>query len=157
VPWMAVTTLAVTSAVLAAVIFATGQWLLLVSVGATLEAGIYALASVSLLILRKREDRDRPFRLVFGKPLAVIGAVLFTVFALATGFADPANSRHFSLAPIGVIAVLAALSAAYVRFGVPRLRAAHAARQAAAARPKRRPPRPSAEAPVDPTAGSSEP
>ena len=157
VPWMAVATLAVTSAVLAAVIFATGQWLLLVSVGATLEAGIYALASVSLLILRKREERDRPFRLIFGKPLAVIGAVLFTIFALATGFADPANSRHFSLAPIGVIAVLAALSATYVRFGVPRLRAAHAARQAAAARPKRRPPRPSAETPVDPTAGSSEP
>ena len=43
VPWLAVTTLAGVSAVVAAVVFATGQWLLLVAVGAAIEAGIYAL------------------------------------------------------------------------------------------------------------------
>jgi len=38
VPWVAVTSLAVVSAVVAAVVFATGQWLLLVAVGAAIEA-----------------------------------------------------------------------------------------------------------------------
>ena len=55
VPWLAVTTLAVVSAVVAAVVFATGQWLLLVAVGATIEAGIYAIASLCLVVLRRRE------------------------------------------------------------------------------------------------------
>ena len=160
VPWMAVVTLAGVSAVLAAVIFATKQWLLLVAVGATLEAGIYALASVSLLILRRKETRERPFQLLFGKPLAVVGAVLFTVFALATGFADPTNTKHFSLAPIGVIAVLALISVLYVRLYVPRLHAQAAARAAASARPKRRPPRPStppSDDSGDPTVSPMEP
>ena len=164
VPWMAVVTLAGVSAVLAAVIFATKEWLLLVAVGATLEAGIYALASVSLLILRRRETRERPFQLIWGRPLAAFGTVIFTVFALATGLADPKNSKHFSLAPIGVIAVLGLLSFLYVRFYVPRLRAQAAARSAAQARPKRRPPRPAPadaarpqEVVGDPTASPMEP
>ena len=152
VPWMAVSTLAIVSAVLAAVIFATGQWLLLVAVGATLEAGIYALASLSMLILRRVETRDRPFRVIAGKPLATAGFVIFTLLALATGLADPKASGHFSLAPIGVIALLAGTSALYVRFGLPRVRAAHAARQATSS-PRRRPQRPapvtSDEAPSD--------
>ena len=125
----------------AAVVFATGQWLLLVAVGAAIEAGIYALAALCLLVLRRRETRERPFRLVAGRPLAVFGVVLFSVLFLATGFSDPKNARHFSVAPIGVIAVLAALSTGYVLLFVPRLRAAAAARQATA-RPRRRPPRP---------------
>ena len=91
----------------------------------------------------------------WGRPLAAFGTVIFTVFALATGLADPKNSKHFSLAPLGVIAVLALLSFLYVRFYVPRLRAQAAARTAAAARPKRRPPRPTASEPSSATDGSS--
>ena len=158
VPWVAVCTLATASALLAAVIFATGQWLLLVAVGATLEAGIYALASVSLLILRRKEHRDRPFRLVGGRGLAIAGTIIFSVFSLATGLADPANSSHFSPAPLLVIVVLAAISALYVNVGVPRVQAATAARRAAAARPSRRPQRPSAPAvESDPTVEPMEP
>jgi APA family basic amino acid/polyamine antiporter len=140
VPWLAVTTLAGVSAVVAAVVFATGQWLLLVAVGASIEAGIYALGSLSLLILRRRETRERPFRLVAGRPLAVIGVVLFSGLFLATGFSDPKNASHFSAAPIAVIAVLLALSTGYVLVFVPRLQAAAAGR-AAANRPRRRPQR----------------
>ena len=158
VPWVAVCTLATASALLAAVIFATGQWLLLVAVGATLEAGIYALASASLLILRRKEHRDRPFRLVGGRGLAIAGTIIFSVFSLATGLADPANSSHFSPAPLLVIVVLAAISALYVNVGVPRVQAATAARRAAAARPSRRPQRPSAPAvESDPTVEPMEP
>jgi len=142
VPWLAVTTLAGVSAVVAAVVFATGQWLLLVAVGAAIESAIYALGSLSLLVLRRRETRERPFRLVAGRPLAAFGVVLFTGLFLATGFSDPKDASHFSAAPIAVIAVLAALSTGYVLVFVPRLQAAAA--RAAANRPRRRPQRPAA-------------
>ena len=124
----------------AAVVFATGQWLLLVAVGAAIEAGIYALAALSLLILRRRETRERPFRLIAGRPLAAFGIVLFTVLFLATGFSDPNNPSRFSAAPFGIIVALGALSTGYVLLVVPRLRSAAAARSAAKA-PRRRPAR----------------
>jgi APA family basic amino acid/polyamine antiporter len=140
VPWLAVTTLAGVSAVVAAVVFATGEWLLLVAVGAAIEAGIYALGSLCLLILRSRETRERPFRLIAGRPLAAFGVVLFSILFLATGFSDPRNASRFSVAPIAVIAILGLISVAYVRIFVPRLQAAAAARTAAN-RPRRRPER----------------
>ena len=145
VPWLAVSTLAGVSALVAAVVFATGQWLLLVAVGAAIESGIYALGSLSLLILRRKETRERPFTLIAGRPLASFGVVLFTVLFLATAFSDPKNANRFSPAPFAVIAALAALSTGYVMVFVPRLQAAAAAR-AAANRPKRRPQRPAPEA-----------
>jgi len=138
VPWLAVTALAGLSAVVAALVFATGQWLLLVAVGAAIESAIYAIGSMCLLVLRRRETRDRPFRLVAGRPLATIGAVVFTVLFVATAFSDPRNPSHVSLAPVVVIVVLGALSTTYVLVFVPRLLAAAAARSAAN-RPRRRP------------------
>jgi amino acid transporter len=141
VPWLAVATLAGASAAVAALVFATGQWLLLVAVGAAIEAAIYAIGSLSLLILRRRETRERPFRLVAGRPLAAFGVVLFSVLFLATGLSDPKHASRFSLAPIAIIAALTALGTGYVLFVVPRLRAANAARAAASGRPRRRPQR----------------
>jgi APA family basic amino acid/polyamine antiporter len=140
VPWLAVTILTAASAVVAGLVFATGQWLLLVSVGAAIECGIYAIASVCLLRLRSRVTRPRPFRLVAGRPLAWVGVVAFSALFVATAFADPRNSRHFSAAPFTVIAVLAALSLTYVSLVLPRLKRA-AALRSAAARPRRRPAR----------------
>lgn len=141
VPWLAVATLAGTSAVVAALIFATGQWLLLVSVGAAIECAIYAVGAMCVLRLRTRVDRRRPFRLVAGRPLAAFGALIFSVLFVATAFADPKDPSRFSVAPFAVIAVLAALSSIYVLTVVPRLQRAMAERTAAA-RPRRRPPRP---------------
>jgi amino acid transporter len=145
VPWLAVSTLAGVSAVVAAIVFATGQWLLLVSVGAAIECAIYAIASLCVLRLRALVERQRPFTLVAGRPLAAFGVVLFSVLFVATAFADPKNARHFSAAPFAVIAVLAALSTTYVFTVVPRLQRAAAARSAAV-RPRRRPARPDANA-----------
>lgn len=141
VPWLPVVVLAAVSAVVAALVLATGEWLLLVAVGAAIEAGVYALASACLLILRRREARERPFRLVAGAPLAAFGAVVFTVLFVTTGLSDPKNASRFSPAPLLIIFMLAALSLAYVLLVVPRLRAAAAAR-AAARGPRRRPRRP---------------
>ena len=123
--------------------FATGEWLLLVAVGAAIEAAIYALGSLSLLILRRRESRERPFRLIAARPLATFGVVVFSILFLATGLSDPKQPSRFSLLPVGVIAVLAVISTGYVLIFVPRLQAAAAAR-AAANRPRRRPQRPAA-------------
>lgn len=146
VPWLSVVALAVVSGVLAALVFWTGQWLLLVAVGATLEAGVYAIASYCVLVLRRRETRERPFRLVAAAPLAGFGVVFFTVLALASGFADPRDPRGFSVAPIAVIVVLAGISTTYVLLVTPRLRAkAKAAAAARPATPRRRPQRPPAE------------
>ncbi len=141
VPWLAVTTLAAVSAVVAAAVFATGQWLLLVSVGAAIECAIYAIGSLCVWRLRALVDRRRPFTLAAGRPLAAFGVVLFSVLFLATAFADPKNASHFSAAPFLVIAVLAALSTTYVLTVVPRLQRAAAARSAAV-QPRRRPVRP---------------
>jgi amino acid transporter len=143
VPWMAVCVLAGASAVVAALVFATGQWLLLVAVGAAIESAVYAMASVCLLVLRRRDTRERPFRLLAARPLATFGAVLFTVMFLATGLSDPKHPSHVSVVPLGVILVLGAVSVGYVLLCVPRLQASAVAR-AATNRPKRRPPRPAA-------------
>jgi amino acid transporter len=140
VPWLAVTSLAVVSAVVAAVVFATGQWLLLVSVGAAIECAIYAIGSLCLLILRSRVERQRPFKLIAGRPLATFGVVLFTLLFVATAFADPKDSSRFSVAPFSVIAILGAISTAYVLLVVPKLQRVAAARTAAS-RPRRRPTR----------------
>jgi amino acid transporter len=140
VPWLAVTTLAGVSAAVAALVFATSEWLLLVAVGAAIESGTYALAALSLLILRRRETRERPFRLLAGQPLAAFGVVLFTVLFLATAFSDPKNATRFSPAPMAIIAVLAALSCGYTFVLAPRVQSA-AAQRAQAKRPRRRPQR----------------
>jgi amino acid transporter len=141
VPWVAVTSLTLVSAVVAAVVFATGQWLMLVSVGAAIECAIYAIGSLCVVRLRTRVAAERPFRMVWARPLASFGVVLFSALFLATAFADPKNSRHFSAAPFLVIAILASVSVTYVWVVVPRLQRAASARQVQN-RPTRRPSRP---------------
>ncbi len=141
VPWAAVLFLGLASGVVAAVVFATGQWLLLVAVGSVLEAGIYAAASWCVLVLRRREkDRVRTFKLVMFKPLAVFGMVVFAVLMLVGAFSDPKHPSHLSIAPAAVVVALLILSTGYVFGAVPRIKA-KAATRAAASRPRRRPQR----------------
>ena len=140
VPWLAVSTLAGVSALVAALVFATGQWLLLVAVGAAIESGIYALACACLLILRRRETRERPFRLRAGRPLAILGVVIFSVLFLATGLSDPKNASRFSPLPLLIILALGALSSGYVLLIMPRVQAA-AAKRSQTSGPRRRPQR----------------
>ena len=142
VPWLAVVTLAGGSAVIAALVFATHQWLLLVAVGATIEAAIYAVGSYCVLALRRRDTRERPFRLIAARPLATFGLVLFSLLALASGLSDPKDASKLSFAPLSVIVAVGVVSTGYVLLVMPSLQAKAAAR-AQAARPKRRPTRPS--------------
>ena len=151
VPWLAVVVLAVASAVVGALIFATGQWLLLVAVGAALEASVFAIASAALLRLRRTRSHPRSFRLVAAPVLAGGGTVLFAGLALASGFSDPAEPTQFSAAPAAVVLCLALVATAYVFFVVPRLHRAAATRRRAARasgeRVRRRPPRPATATP----------
>jgi amino acid transporter len=155
VPWVAVVTLGTTSAVVAAVVFATHQWLLLVAVGAAIEAGIYALASACLLRLRSRERRTRPFRLAGGRALAVVGIVVFGLLGLVSALSDPKNAHKLSVLPASVILVLLAVSSSYVTFVLPRIRQRAAARASAlaASRPRRRPAAATVPVSEDPQAG----
>jgi len=140
VPWLAVASLAGVSALVAALVFATGEWLLLVSVGAAIEAAIYALGALSLLILRRRETRERPFRLIAGRPLAALGVVVFSAMFLATALSDPKHPSRLSPLPLAIILTVTAASAGYMTLFAPRLQAAAAAR-ARVGKPKRRPQR----------------
>ena len=141
VPWAAVIALGVTSAVVAALVFATKQWLLLVAVGSVLEAGIYAVAGYCVYALRRKaRARERPFALKFATFFSVFSMVVFGVLALVGAFSDPQHPSHLSVRPALVVVILAALSLLYVRAGVPRIRAKAEARSAAS-RPRRRPPR----------------
>ena len=140
VPWLAVVTLAGTSAVIAAIVFATHQWLLLVAVGATIEAAIYAVGSWCVLALRRKDLRERPFRLVAARPLATFGLVVFALLAVASGLSDPKDAHRLSVMPLAVIAAIGALSTGYVLLVMPRIQAKAAAR-AAVSRPARRPQR----------------
>jgi len=143
VPWLAVLTLAVVSGILAAVVFATGQWLLLVGVGATLEAAIYAIACWCVVALRRKGPSPRDFPMRGGAKLAMVGVVLFGILAIISGFADPKDPKKFSVLPMAIILILGGISWCYVAYGVPRMRA-KAAASAPAAAPKRRPQRPTA-------------
>ncbi|MCL4422687.1 MAG: APC family permease [Actinobacteria bacterium] len=153
VPWFPVLVLGATSALVAAAVFLTRQWLLLVAVGATLEALIYACAAWCVLALRRRDTRKRSFYLPMAPVLCVAGMVIFAVLGLASAFSNPANPSRLSVLPAAVVAVIGCIATAYVLIAIPKLQAKAAAR-ARAAQPRRRPMRTiSSEAPSDSGSG----
>ncbi|MHB8330077.1 MAG: APC family permease [Acidimicrobiales bacterium] len=137
VPWVPVLGLGGASLVVALVVAVSHSWQVLVATGAALEAMIYAVAAYCVLRLRGRlPDRPRPFRMWAARTLGAMGMVIFGVLAVV---ASVSVSNRFSPVPLAVIAACGALSAFYVLRVLPRVRAAEAARRAAAA--PRRPPR----------------
>jgi amino acid transporter len=137
VPYVPVLALAGTALAVALVVALTHSWQVLVAMGAALEAMIYAVAGWCTLQLRRRQpDHARPFAMVFGRALSVIGIVLFSVLAAS---ASVSVNNHFDPVPLGLIG-LAVLAASYYTIRVlPRLQAARAA--ARQSQTRRRPPR----------------
>ena len=139
VPYVPVVLLGVSSLVVALLIYLTQAWLIVVAVGAALEAMIYAVAAYCVIVLRRRRpDAPRLMRMPFGYVTPVLALVIFAVLALAAGFTDPNDPTGTSPLPILLVGVMGALSAVYVLWYTPRLRH-HAT--AAAPRSPRRPPR----------------
>jgi len=140
VPWVPVLALGIISLVVATLVYVTGAWLILVSVGAALEAMIYAVAAYCVIVLRRRRrDAAREFRMPFGYVTPVAALIVFGGLALVAAFADPNNPSGFSLVPAAILAGMGIVSAVYVIVVTPRLRQRVAA--TAAPRRPRRPPR----------------
>jgi basic amino acid/polyamine antiporter, APA family len=135
VPWVPVVGLGTVSLVVALLVSATGSWQVLVAVGAALEAMIYAVAGFCVTRLRhSHQDLRRPFVLRGARVLGPLGIVVFGALAAV---ASVSVSNHFNVLPLAVIAGCGALSALYVLFLLPKVRASEQARRAS--RPRRRP------------------
>ncbi len=119
VPVLPVWILGTASLVLAVVVAVTGSWVMVVSLCAALEMMIYSVAGYVVWRLRARQpEAQRPFRLAFGRPLALAFAVLFGLLALVSSVTV---GRKTSPAPLLLLAALAAVVTVYVRVYVPRL------------------------------------
>jgi amino acid transporter len=137
VPWVPVVGLGAVSLVVALAVELTHAWQVLVAVGASLEAMIYAVAAFCTLRLRSRQpDATRPFRVPAVRVLGTVGVVLFSILAV---IASVSVNNHFDPAPLIIIVLAAVLSAFYVLRLLPGVRAKDAARRAAT--PRRRPQR----------------
>lgn len=146
VPWVTVAILAAASFAVAIVVDLTGQFYILILVGAVLEALIYAVAGLCVIQLRRRQpNAPRAFRIPFGWTIPILTIIIFA--ALGIGAAVTPNPL-----PGAITVALFAVSYLYVRFVVPRLRAAAAAKRAARSR---RPRRPAAAALSDLAAGTA--
>ncbi len=121
VPQNALVVLALTSFLLAVVVYFSGQYLLLINAGAGVEAFMYALTSVLVISLRRREPQRRRSFHVWGYPIVpiIIGLLFFGlgIEALLT----PTGSGSFPGALV-FFAILALLAVIYVRWVVPRLK-----------------------------------
>lgn len=136
VPYVTVIFLTVTSALIAVIIFLTGQFQVLILVGAVLEALIYTVAGLCVIQLRRRQPAtERSFRIRGGWIIPILTVIIFGALALLAALGS--GSNVMSGLPLIVTLALFALSALYVFLVVPRLRAAAQARRAA--RRRRRP------------------
>ena len=119
VPVLPVWVLGVLSLILAVAVAVTGTWGMVVSLCAALEMMIYATAGFVVWRLRRRQpDTERPFRMAFGRPLALAFTVLFGLLALVSSVTV---GRHTSPAPLVLLVVVAGAVTVYVLTYVPRL------------------------------------
>ncbi len=123
VPARALLGLTALALVLALMVYATKQYTLLIDAGAGVESLMYALTTILIIQLRRREpNRPRPYR-AFGYP--VLPVVVGLVFVgLATGaLTTPTTPAGTPWALIFVLGLTAAATI-YVMFGLPRKRRA---------------------------------
>lgn len=133
VPYVAVIFLSVSSALVAIAIFFTGQFQVLILVGAVLEALIYTIAGLCVLRLRRKQPgAPRPFRIRGGWTIPILTIVIFGVLAILASLGSGSNVP-FGL-PLIVTVALFIASTLYVFLGIPRIRANAAARRAATRR-----------------------
>ncbi|HEV2582052.1 MAG TPA: amino acid permease, partial [Ktedonobacteraceae bacterium] len=129
VPYVAVIFLSASSAIIAIVIFVTGQFQVLILVGAVLEALIYTIAGLCVLRLRRKQpDAPRAFRIWGGWTIPVLTIVVFGVLAILASLGS--GSNVFLGLPLIVTIAIFIASALYVYLVIPRIRAEAQARRA---------------------------
>jgi amino acid transporter len=146
--------MAAASAVIAVVVALTQSFNALILVGAVLEAMIYAVAGLCVLVLRSRQsDTQRSFLIPLGPVIPVATIVIFSLLGvIAAVTLTPVRiggAQVLLPVPLAITAVIFLLSFLYVQYYVPRLKSAEEARRAA--RTPRRPRRQAAEV-TEPTA-----
>jgi len=142
-PWAAILFLFLIAGAVSMAIYLTGAYKVLIFMGAAVECILYVVVALAVLNLRRREPgRERPFRIPGGPTIPVVVAFIYGALLLLVFVPDPSNPGDApeQLAALVTLVLTLAGIALYVFFGVPRLRAAYAARRAA--RRRRRPHRP---------------
>ncbi len=138
VPYASVIFLTVASAAIAVIIFLTGQFQVLILVGAVLEAVIYTVAGLCVIQLRRRQpSSERAFRIRGGWTIPILTILIFGILAVLASLGIGSNIQ--AGLPLIITIAIFIVSGLYVFLVVPRLRAAAEARRAATRR--RRPPR----------------
>jgi basic amino acid/polyamine antiporter, APA family len=138
VPYVTVIALTVISALIAVIIFLTRQFQILILVGAVLEALIYTVAGICVIMLRRRQPTaERSFRLRGGLTIPIATIVIFGLLGVLASIGIGSTGIIIGT-PLIITLVIFLLSALYVYLGIPRIRAAAAARRATTTR--RRPP-----------------
>lgn len=138
VPYVAVICLAVSSAVIAVVMYFTNLFSILILVGAVLEALIYTIAGLCVLRLRRKQPQaERAFRIRGGLLFPLLTVMIFGLLAILASLGI--GSSVLPGIPLVIAVAIMALSSLYVFLVIPRLRVAAAARRATR---KRRPQRP---------------
>lgn len=140
VPYVTVSVLAGAAAVVAIGIFLTGQFQLLVLVGAVLEALIYTVAGLCVIMLRRRKPTtERSFRIRGGWLVPIATILIFGLLGLLASLGIGSPNVVIGTPLLFTLGVFA-LAALYVFLVVPRLRKAAAAKRATTIRrrPERR-------------------
>ncbi len=134
VPYVTVMVLAGTSAVIAILIFLTGQFQLLILVGSVLEALIYTVAGLCVLQLRRRQpNAERSFRIRGGLIVPIVTVIIFGILGILASL-GAGTAAVFPGLPLILTLFVFALSTLYVLFVVPRLRKNAAAKRASTTR-----------------------
>ncbi|AEJ38459.1 amino acid permease-associated region [Sulfobacillus acidophilus TPY] len=124
VPHHALWTLAASALGLAFLVYVSGQYVVLINAGAGVESLMYALTSYLVLRLRRIDpDRERVYR-VPGVPIVpVIGGLLFLALGIGA-LLTPATPHGVVPWSLVYVVTVTLLVAGYVRYGVPKIKAA---------------------------------
>ena len=143
-PWASILALVAFAVALSLLIAVSGQYLFIIVMAAALECFIYVVMAICVIRLRsKQPDRERAFRVPFGRLLPVVTAAAFALLMIGL-FADTtrdyAGNAVFHNGWVALaMAVFGGLCTAYTLVVVPKLKAAAAKRTAG--RKRRRPAR----------------
>ena len=130
VPYVAVIGLTALSALIAIIIFLSGQFQILILVGAVLEAVIYTIAGLCVIQLRRRKPgAERSYRIAGGWIIPIATTIIFGILALLASLIT-GSSGLMAGTPLIITIGIFLLSSLYVYFGVPRIRASAAAKRA---------------------------
>ena len=134
VPYVTVIVLASASAVIAILIFLTGQFQLLILVGSVLEALIYTVAGLCVWQLRRRQpNAERSFRIRGGLVIPIVTVIVFGLLGILASF-GAGTAGVFPGVPLVLTLFVFVLSTLYVLLVVPRLRKNAAAKRATTTR-----------------------